>query len=71
MCGRAAWWLTRRWGLQGTLWRLRRGWAAKGKLIGFDRDPEAMEKAKARLEVLRAELGEEMPEVVFEPRAFF
>ena len=36
-----------------------------GKLIGFDRDPEAMEKAKARLEVLRAELGDEMPEVVF------
>src|SRR5271169_6167968 len=41
-----------------------------GKLIGFDRDPEAMEKAKARLEALRAELGDEMPELVFEPRAF-
>src|SRR5271155_5005117 len=41
-----------------------------GKLIGFDRDPEALEKAKARLEVLRAELGEEMPEVVVEPGAF-
>ncbi len=42
----------------------------RGRLIGFDRDPEAMEAAKVRLEEVRAELGEEMPEVVFEPRAF-
>ena len=42
----------------------------KGKLIGFDRDPEAMAKAKARLALLAEELGPEMPEVVFEPRAF-
>src|SRR5258708_1083450 len=42
----------------------------KGKLIGFDRDPEAMEAAKVRLEEVKAELGDEMPEVVFEPRAF-
>jgi 16S rRNA (cytosine1402-N4)-methyltransferase len=42
----------------------------RGKLIGFDRDPEAMEAAKVRLEEVRAELGDEMPEVVFEPRAF-
>jgi 16S rRNA (cytosine1402-N4)-methyltransferase len=41
-----------------------------GKLIGFDRDPEAMELAKAKLEEVRAELGSKMPEVVFEPRAF-
>ena len=41
-----------------------------GKLICFDRDPEAMAKAKARLEELAAELGSEMPEVVYEPRAF-
>ena len=41
-----------------------------GKLICFDRDPEAMEQAKVRLEGLRAELGAEMPTVVFEPRAF-
>jgi 16S rRNA (cytosine1402-N4)-methyltransferase len=41
-----------------------------GKLICFDRDPEAMEKAKVRLEGLRVELGAEMPTVVFEPRAF-
>ena len=43
---------------------------AKGRLICFDRDPEAMAKAKDRLEGVRAELGSEMPEVVFEPRAF-
>src|SRR5271163_549845 len=41
-----------------------------GKLIGFDRDPEAMEAAKVRLEELRAELGDAMPEVRLEPRAF-
>jgi 16S rRNA (cytosine1402-N4)-methyltransferase len=41
-----------------------------GKLIGFDRDPQAMELAKARMEELRVELGDAMPEVVYEPRAF-
>jgi 16S rRNA (cytosine1402-N4)-methyltransferase len=35
-----------------------------GKLIGFDRDPEAMELARQRLEALRDELGAEMPQVV-------
>src|ERR1700739_1530396 len=35
-----------------------------GKLIAFDRDPEAMAMAKARLDTLRQELGAEMPEVV-------
>jgi 16S rRNA (cytosine1402-N4)-methyltransferase len=43
---------------------------AKGRLICFDRDPEAMELAKARMNEVRAEIGETMPEVVFEPRAF-
>jgi len=42
----------------------------RGRLIGFDRDPEAMEAAKVRLEEVRAELGDAMPEVVLEPRAF-
>src|SRR3984885_13017058 len=36
----------------------------EGTLIGFDRDPEAMELAKQRLNVLREELGAEMPQVV-------
>jgi 16S rRNA (cytosine1402-N4)-methyltransferase len=42
----------------------------KGKLIAFDRDPEAMEAAKVRLEEVKAELGDEMPEVVYVPKAF-
>ena len=57
-------------GLAGHSSEIAKRLGGKGKLIGFDRDPEAMEKAKARLEVLQAELGDEMPEVVFEPRAF-
>ncbi|MGD0367391.1 MAG: 16S rRNA (cytosine(1402)-N(4))-methyltransferase RsmH [Acidobacteriaceae bacterium] len=36
----------------------------EGKLIGFDRDPQAMELAKQRLDALREELGAEMPRVV-------
>jgi 16S rRNA (cytosine1402-N4)-methyltransferase len=42
----------------------------RGKLIAFDRDPEAMEAAKIRLEEVKAELGEEMPEVVYVAKAF-
>jgi 16S rRNA (cytosine1402-N4)-methyltransferase len=42
----------------------------RGRLIGFDRDPEAMEAAKVRLEEIAAELGSEMPELVLESRAF-
>jgi 16S rRNA (cytosine1402-N4)-methyltransferase len=57
-------------GLAGHSSEIAKRLGGKGRLIGFDRDPEAMEKAKARLEVLRAELGDEMPGVVFEPRAF-
>jgi 16S rRNA (cytosine1402-N4)-methyltransferase len=41
-----------------------------GRLICFDRDPQAMALAKARLEQVAAELGSEMPQVVYEPRAF-
>ena len=36
----------------------------EGTLIGFDRDPKAIELAKQRLEALREELGREMPKVV-------
>jgi 16S rRNA (cytosine1402-N4)-methyltransferase len=43
---------------------------AKGRLICFDRDPQAMELGKARLAELSAELGDAMPRVEFEPRAF-
>jgi 16S rRNA (cytosine1402-N4)-methyltransferase len=36
----------------------------EGKLIGFDRDPEAMELARQRLEALREELRDEMPQLL-------
>jgi len=36
----------------------------QGTLIGFDRDPEAMALASARLDALREELGAEMPRVI-------
>jgi 16S rRNA (cytosine1402-N4)-methyltransferase len=43
---------------------------AKGRLIAFDRDEQAMELAKARLAVLAEELGAEMPTVEFVARPF-
>jgi 16S rRNA (cytosine1402-N4)-methyltransferase len=42
----------------------------QGKLIAFDRDEQAMAKAKARLAELAEELGGEMPAVEFVPRPF-
>jgi 16S rRNA (cytosine1402-N4)-methyltransferase len=57
-------------GLAGHSSEIAKRLGAKGKLIGFDRDPEAMELAGARLEEVKAELGDVMPEVVFEARAF-
>ena len=57
-------------GLAGHSSEIARRLGAKGRLICFDRDPQAMELAKARLEEVRAELGAEMPEVVFVPKAF-
>jgi len=57
-------------GLAGHSSAIAKRLGAKGRLICFDRDPEAMEAARVRLEQVRAELGEEMPVVVFEPRAF-
>ena len=57
-------------GLGGHSSEIAKRLGGKGRLICFDRDPEAMELAKARLAGLRSELGEAMPEVVFEPMAF-
>ncbi|HEX4020862.1 MAG TPA: 16S rRNA (cytosine(1402)-N(4))-methyltransferase RsmH [Acidobacteriaceae bacterium] len=42
----------------------------KGHLIAFDRDPAAMEQARARLEQLREELAEAMPQVTLHAAAF-
>ena len=57
-------------GLAGHSSAIARRLGAKGRLICFDRDPQAMELAKAKLDEVKAELGAEMPEVVYEPRAF-
>jgi 16S rRNA (cytosine1402-N4)-methyltransferase len=57
-------------GLAGHSSEIAKRLGGRGKLIGFDRDPEAMAGARVRLDEVRAELGDEMPEVVFEPRAF-
>jgi len=57
-------------GLGGHSAAIARKLGGKGKLICFDRDAEAMAKAKAHLEALRAELGDAMPEVVYHARAF-
>ncbi len=57
-------------GLAGHSSAIARKLGPTGKLICFDRDPQAMELAKAKLEEVRAELGDQMPEVVYIPRAF-
>ncbi|MDE1177703.1 MAG: 16S rRNA (cytosine(1402)-N(4))-methyltransferase RsmH [Edaphobacter sp.] len=57
-------------GLAGHSSEIARRLGPKGTLIGFDRDPEAMELAKARLEELRGELGDQMPEIRLVPKAF-
>jgi 16S rRNA (cytosine1402-N4)-methyltransferase len=57
-------------GLGGHSSEIARRLGANGTLICFDRDPEAMAKAKARLEEVAAEIGSEMPRVIYEPRAF-
>jgi 16S rRNA (cytosine1402-N4)-methyltransferase len=57
-------------GLAGHSSEIAKRLGGRGRLIAFDRDPEAMEAAKARLEEVRAELGDEMPEVVLVAKAF-
>jgi 16S rRNA (cytosine1402-N4)-methyltransferase len=57
-------------GLGGHSAEIARRLGAKGKLIAFDRDPEAMSKAQARLAALAEELGPEMPAVEYVSRPF-
>ncbi len=57
-------------GLAGHSTAIAKRLGGKGRLICFDRDPQAMETAKVRLDEVTAELGSEMPEVVFVPKAF-
>jgi 16S rRNA (cytosine1402-N4)-methyltransferase len=51
-------------GLAGHSSAIARLLGPEGRLIAFDRDPEAMALAKERLAALKEELGPEMPEVV-------
>jgi len=51
-------------GLAGHSIAIARQIGPRGKLIAFDRDPEAMAIAKQKLEALREVLGPAMPEVV-------
>jgi len=57
-------------GLAGHSAAIARRLGGRGSLICFDRDPEAMAQARERLTEVSAELGSEMPQVTFEPRAF-
>ena len=57
-------------GLAGHSVEIARRLGAKGKLIAFDRDPEAMSKAQAKLAAVAEELGPEMPVVEYISRPF-
>jgi 16S rRNA (cytosine1402-N4)-methyltransferase len=57
-------------GLAGHASQIARLLGAKGRLIGFDRDPEALELAGQRLKALAEELGKAMPAVTLIGEAF-
>ncbi|HUY95147.1 MAG TPA: 16S rRNA (cytosine(1402)-N(4))-methyltransferase RsmH [Terracidiphilus sp.] len=57
-------------GLGGHSEAMARRLGAKGKLIGFDRDPEALKLARERLERVCRELGTEAPAVELIDQAF-
>ena len=57
-------------GLAGHAAEIVRRLGPKGKLIGFDRDPEALELAKARLDEVVAELGSQSPQITLIGEAF-
>jgi 16S rRNA (cytosine1402-N4)-methyltransferase len=57
-------------GLAGHAAEIVRLLGPQGKLIGFDRDPEALELAKTRLEQVAAELGDQAPQLSFVGEAF-
>ena len=46
------------------------GWDPSGRLIGFDRDPEMLELAKARLMKAADEMGSQAPQLTFFGEAF-
>jgi 16S rRNA (cytosine1402-N4)-methyltransferase len=57
-------------GLGGHSVAIARKLGGAGKLICFDRDPEAMAKAQKRLAELAGELGPDMPQVRYVAKAF-
>jgi 16S rRNA (cytosine1402-N4)-methyltransferase len=57
-------------GLAGHAAEIIRHLGPEGKLIGFDRDPEALELATNRLEQIAAELGSQAPQLRFIGDAF-
>ena len=57
-------------GLAGHAAEIIRSLGSQGKLIGFDRDPEALELAKARLDQVAAELGDRAPDIKLIGEAF-
>ena len=57
-------------GLAGHSAAIAKRLGGKGRLVCFDRDTEAMAAAKVRLDEVKAELGDEMPELVFVAKAF-
>jgi 16S rRNA (cytosine1402-N4)-methyltransferase len=57
-------------GLAGHSAEILRRLGPEGRLIGFDRDPQAMELAAAKLDEVRAELGSQAPRVELIGQAF-
>jgi 16S rRNA (cytosine1402-N4)-methyltransferase len=57
-------------GLAGHSSEILRRLGPKGKLIAFDRDPQAMVLAAAKLDAVRAELGDQAPQVELIGEAF-
>ena len=57
-------------GLAGHAAEIVRRLGPKGRLIGFDRDPEALELAKARLDQVASELGSQAPHITLIGEAF-
>jgi 16S rRNA (cytosine1402-N4)-methyltransferase len=57
-------------GLGGHAEGIARQLGSAGRLIGFDRDPEALELAAARLDRVRAEMGSQAPQFTLVGEAF-
>src|SRR5262249_41580336 len=57
-------------GLAGHAEAILRRLGPKGRLIGFDRDPDAFAIAQAKLEGVGGELGEQAPALTLIPEAF-